>query len=250
MKYLLALVLALGIGWFLGPPVGEDVMSRILERGRVTDGWTVRTDIGDYEGHWLFRSVIARAGLGALVPQEALYYRNGVDANGEPLDGAHVYYLRFGPPSANIHGSLPPANAFWSITPYDVETLRLTENPINRFQLGDRTEGISFDGSGGLTIVLSHEEPSFGAENWLPTPAGAFDLVLRAYEPDNSMLSGRWQPPALCRADQPCAGASIQSLSGRRLSAEEWQEGDETATDVMDTASEDPVIEPGEGSSK
>ena len=49
-------------------------------------------------------------------------------ANGETLDGSkHNYTLTF------AKDSLPPVNAFWSVTMYDGKTQFLIDNSINRY---------------------------------------------------------------------------------------------------------------------
>ena len=59
------------------------------------------------------------------------------------------------------------------------------------------------DADGGLTIHLRHGEPSDPAAraNWLPAPEAGFYLCLRAYIPRPEMLDGRYDLPAIERAD-------------------------------------------------
>ncbi len=193
MRIVIVILLAAVLGWLAGPFVGERVLSRILERQAVTDGWAVNYHLGAYEGRWLLRSMVARVGLGALVPEEALYFRTSVDADGALFSGANAYTLRF------AADDIPPADAFWSLTVYHTDTLQLVENPIQRYQLGDRTPGLLYAEDGSLTIYLSRAEPAQGPANWLPTPEGDFDVLLRAYEPSQAMLDGTWMPPAVTR---------------------------------------------------
>jgi hypothetical protein len=35
--------------------------------------------------------------------------------------------------------------------------------------------------------------------NWLPAPAGPFLLILRTYEPDATLLAGRYKVPPVVR---------------------------------------------------
>ncbi|HOV77276.1 MAG TPA: DUF1214 domain-containing protein, partial [Sedimentisphaerales bacterium] len=46
---------------------------------------------------------------------------------GAPLTGANNYTLRFAP------GQLPPVNAFWSVTMYEMPQSLLVANPVNRY---------------------------------------------------------------------------------------------------------------------
>jgi Protein of unknown function (DUF1214) len=81
-------------------------------------------------------------------PQEALYSIANTDANGEPLPGTRKYLLRF--PA----GQLPPVDAFWSITIYHADTRLMVHNPINRYSIGDRTNGLAYSDDGSLTIAI------------------------------------------------------------------------------------------------
>ena len=91
------------------------------------------------------------------------------------MTAERVYTLAFPP------DELPPAEAFWSLTAYDVGDLTLVENPLNRFQIGDRARGLEYEEDGALVIVLSAHEPKGGVTNWLPVAEGRFDLVEDGY---------------------------------------------------------------------
>jgi hypothetical protein len=67
-------------------------------------------------------------GIYANSKAEALYPIYRVDAAGEKLDAAkNRYTLRFPP------GQLPPVNAFWSATMYDLPQSLLVANRLNRY---------------------------------------------------------------------------------------------------------------------
>lgn len=151
---------------------------------------------GGFGHEHLLRAFIARQGIGALSPQEAIYPRCESDDQGRPLTGEHRHVLRFAP------GQLPPVKAFWSITLYDSRDYMLVDNSIHRYAIGDRTPGLVKDADGGLSLCLQHTPPTDGKEraNWLPTPAGAYFLCLRAYMPEAAMLDGRYVLPAPSRA--------------------------------------------------
>ena len=59
--------------------------------------------------------------------EEAIYPVYFVDAANQKLDGANRYTLRFAP------GQLPPVNAFWSLTMYELPASLLFANPLNRY---------------------------------------------------------------------------------------------------------------------
>ncbi|MFC9393692.1 hypothetical protein ACFTWS_11065 [Streptomyces sp. NPDC057027] len=49
---------------------------------------------------------------------------------------------------------------------------------------------------GGFGRFRHYSEP-FGPANWLPAPDGPFDLVVRLYGPEPSVLDGSWRLPPL-----------------------------------------------------
>src|SRR5204862_7102195 len=97
-------------------------------------------------------------------------------------------------------GQLPPVDAFWSITMYRLPQRLLVANPLERYSIGDRTEGLRRGADGSLEIIIQHGSPGKDSEsNWLPAPAGDFTLILRAYLPRKEFLDGSWKLPAIKR---------------------------------------------------
>lgn len=142
---------------------------------------------------YLRRAAAALGGLWGNHAYEAAYAPVYLDANGEDLNGANDYLLHLSP--------LPPVRAFWSLTMYSVPDFYLVANEINRFSIGDRTEGLHYEPDGSLKIYLSSTAPADPrlAANWLPTPAGKFRPMLRMYEPGTEVLDGRYKFPAIVR---------------------------------------------------
>ena len=158
-------------------------------------GWTLQTGkIGRYGADFVLRAVTARVGLWANTPDEAFYPYADQDGSGRRLDGArHRYVLHF------AKDKIPPARAFWSLTMYDKD-LFLYDNELDRYALGDRSEGLERDADGGLTIYLQHVRPAAGrVANWLPAPATRFTVTLRLYDPPKRALDGTWKPPGIRR---------------------------------------------------
>jgi len=74
----------------------------------------------------------------------------------------------------------------------------LSDNPINRYSIGDRSPGLKYNTDGSLTLYLQHESPGKEKENnWLPAPNGHFTTTIRAYRPRDEITSGEWVPPNL-----------------------------------------------------
>ena len=78
---------------------------------------------------------------------------------------------------------------------YDLD-FHLVVNPIHRYSIGDRTQGLKRDPDGGLTMYVQHDNPDPDEEsNWLPAPASPFYMVLRAYQPSSEIIKQAWEPP-------------------------------------------------------
>ena len=168
---------------------------------RVVNGWSMNTDtMGVYGNYYLKRAIVAQAGLGANLPEDAIYPINLADEAGKPLDGASKYTLHFD------KGNMPPANAFWSVTLYDAEGFQVA-NSLNRFAVSSWMPfKYNFDGS--LDLYFQNENPGKDKEaNWLPAPKGPFNLTMRVYAPRSEALTGRWNPPPVARM-QPATGAA------------------------------------------
>ena len=99
-----------------------------------------------------------------------------------------------------IPGDRPlPVDGFWSLSlyaPTPEGEFFFVENPIGRHAIGDRTPGLVRDPDGGVTLHLAHDDPGDARRaNWLPAPAGPYDLILRCYLPAKELLDGRRRPP-------------------------------------------------------
>jgi hypothetical protein len=151
-------------------------------------------NMGNFFQDYLTRARIAVSGLAALPTAEAMYLA-ALSPDGL-FDGDGLWRLRF------AAGTLPPVDAFWSLTMYAAEpngALFLAGNSINRYTIGDRTLGLAFDADGSLDLWISRTDPG-GARtaNWLPAPAnGPFITILRAYLPREELVTQRYVPPAI-----------------------------------------------------
>jgi len=163
---------------------------------RVVNGWQMNTDtVGVYGTYYLKRAIVAQFGLGANLPEDAVYPLNIGDADGKPLTGASQYLLHFG------KNEIPPAKAFWSVTLYDKDGFP-TANDLKRNAIGDRDD-LQFNADGSLDLYIQHASPGAKNEsNWLPAPTGDFNLTMRVYSPKREVLDGSWAPPAIRQAAQ------------------------------------------------
>jgi hypothetical protein len=164
-----------------------------IDTGKVTSG----DMLGSREvlkNNYLYRMGGAVVGIYGNSRQEAMYPIYTVDASGEKLDASkNRYVLRFAP------GELPPVNAFWSLTMYEMPSSLLVANPLDRYLINSpMLPGLKRDSDGGVTLYVQRESPGKDREsNWLPAPAGPFMAVMRLYWPKSEALSGQWKQPPL-----------------------------------------------------
>jgi len=162
---------------------------------RVANGWSMNTDsMGVYGNNYLKRAIVAQMGLGANLPEDAIYPLNLADDTGSPLDGGNRYVLRFS------KEELPPVDAFWSVTLYDNDGFQVA-NEINRFAVSSWMP-FARNPDGSLELLIQNANPGKEKEaNWLPAPKGAFNLCLRLYAPRSEALTGKWNPPPVRKVD-------------------------------------------------
>jgi hypothetical protein len=178
----------------------KDAQMEIDARRRSLAG---RTDMLFGTREFLKNDYVARAtgtqvGIGANSRDEAMYPILDKDASGQPLDARqHRYVLRF------AKGQLPPVNAFWSITMYDVPKQLLVKNPLGRYLINSpMLPTLHPDADGGLSIYIQASSPGKAKEsNWLPAPAGPFMVALRYYWPKPELLNAQWVTPPVERTD-------------------------------------------------
>jgi hypothetical protein len=169
------------------------MVSKLPTLARVVNGWSMSTDtIGVYGNYYLKRAIVAQVGLGANLPEDAIYPFNLGDESGKPLNGANKYTLHFN------RGDTPPANAFWSVTLYDTGGFQVA-NPVNRFAVSSWMP-FKYNTDGSLDLYFQNESPGLDKEaNWLPAPKSPFNLTMRLYGPKSEALSGNWNPPPVTR---------------------------------------------------
>lgn len=176
------------------PAAGQSLMKwKGPSLARVVNGWSMNTDtMGVYGNYYLKRAMIAQQGLGANLPEDAIYPLNLTDSEGQPLEGGNTYRIHFD------KSQIPPAMAFWSITLYDNEGFQVA-NELDRYALSSWMPFI-YNADGSLDLYFQNESPGQGLENnWLPAPKGPFNLTMRLYAPASDALTGKWNPPPVLR---------------------------------------------------
>ena len=199
----------------VGYRAGVEKLEYLTHHGSspVNNGWTVGLHMFDYnvydlglgtrdEDEWKItdparriaeRAIAVRLGLWGNHGYEAVYAQAFTDIDGGQLTGDNTYAVTF--------TRLPPVDAFWSVTLYDIPRYYLVANPIDRYSIGDRTPGIRYGQDGVFTITISAGEPAdpTARANWLPAPADPYRLVLRLYIPGHAVLDGSYPFPKINR---------------------------------------------------
>jgi len=167
---------------------GFNILLERSKAGEVTSGDVFGTR-EHLKNNYLYRMGAAVLGIYGNSIDEAMYPTYYVDADGQNLDGANRYTLRFAP------GQLPPVNAFWSLTMYELPANLLSANPLNRYLLNSpMLPQFKRDADGGLTFYLQNDSPGKAKEsNWLPAPKGPFSVVMRLYWPKTEAIEGEWK---------------------------------------------------------
>jgi hypothetical protein len=150
----------------------------------------------DLKGNYLYRMAGAALGIYGNTAAEAIYPATAFDSTGQALTGANQYTYHF------ASGQMPPVNAFWSLTMYELPQSLLVANPMDRYLINSPMESsLVKDPDGGITLYLQKESPGLDKEaNWLPAPPGPFQVVLRLYWPKPDALNGTWKAPQPVKA--------------------------------------------------
>jgi hypothetical protein len=176
----------------IAPAAAQSLMEwKVPTLARVVNYWSMNTDtMGVYGNYYLKRAIVAQLGLGANLPEDAIYPLNLADEAGKPLDGASKYTIHFD------KGATPPVNAFWSLTLYDSHGFQVA-NSLNRFAVSSWMP-FKYNPDGSLDLYFQNENPGTDKEvNWLPAPNGPFNLTMRLYSPKSDALTGKWNPPPI-----------------------------------------------------
>jgi hypothetical protein len=163
--------------------------------GETTNGWRY-TFAGGRAGHDLaLRAALAKYVIGAQLSDQVIYPNTSVDEADRPLSGDSRYVLHF------EKGQQPAALVFWNLAMYAPDML-FVENEIHRYSIGSTTDGLTENADGSLTLHIQKDRPAKDkAANWLPAPAGPFNMTMRFYGPRTSVLDGSYRLPPVTRVD-------------------------------------------------
>jgi len=123
-------------------------------------------------------------------PQEEALYPALTTVDGKPLNAMHDYVIRMS------GDQLPPTDAFWSLTLYDMANGFFIPNDRKKYSVGENA-GMKLDEDGGIEIYIAAEKPEgVPEENWLPINRDEAELsgIFRIYAPDLEKMKN-WSPP-------------------------------------------------------
>jgi len=139
----------------------------------------------DERAAWFYEAVGAGADMAPKHPGPSSAYMGAYqDKAGDWLDGASSYRLHV-PPDA-------PANLFWSVTLYDVDTRSLL---VNEQKIADRSSRMDLkkNADGSVDIYCGPVAPAGLESNWIPTvPGKNWFAYFRFYEPTEPYFEKSW----------------------------------------------------------
>jgi hypothetical protein len=184
-------------GFSLVPKIANEKIMLWLKEGivagdmKLENGWLFTTKTGIYGVNYIQRALITAIGLGANLPQDAVYPTSEGPSILSSYTGEKKYVMHFN------KGEFPPVNGFWSLTMYDKDYF-FVPNPINRQSISPR-QNLKPNADGSVDLYIQNESPGPEMEsNWLPAPKDKFILMMRLYWPKEtppSILNGTWKIP-------------------------------------------------------
>lgn len=166
----------------------EDTFANAAE---IVNGWRYQMGGGRAGFNYAMRAAFAAKSTGANVAEEILYPNTRVDDKGAPLSGANRYVLHFD------KDQIPPVSVFWNLNMFDDEQFFI-ENDFKRYSIGSTTDGLKSNPDGSITILIQKDKPA-DTSNWLPAPAGSFNLTMRLYGAQTPILNGSYRLPSVKR---------------------------------------------------
>ena len=143
----------------------------------------------DGRAAWFYEAVTNDPAMhGQKTGKGQVYLAAYKDKDGDWLDGGTNYVLHV-PADA-------PAEAFWSVTAYEVSTRTLINN---KYEVADRSSrmDLAMNSDGSVDIYFGPGKPMGDkAKNWIPTePGRAWFPYFRLYSPKKAFLDRTWVLP-------------------------------------------------------
>jgi hypothetical protein len=158
-----------------------------------SSNWVFFDDIGAWGTRYADRSATTAYLQYSNTLATAAYFQAFRDRSGAPLNASrHGFVLTF------AKRQLPRAKRFWSLTAYLPKSITLVRNRARKYLVASYTPGLRTSRDGSVSIYMAASKPpGVPAANWLPVPAGPFNVVLRVYGPKGRAAHGTYAPPAI-----------------------------------------------------
>jgi hypothetical protein len=143
----------------------------------------------DERAAWFYEAIFLTRGMISQTPGFGQAYLGAYhDRDGRPFDGGVSYHLQV-PPDV-------PAEQFWSITLYDVDTRGLIRNKEEVADRHPREPGLIRSADGSVDLYFAPAAPVGLENNWIPTVTGrAWFAWFRLYAPLQPYFDRTWRPP-------------------------------------------------------
>lgn len=140
----------------------------------------------DERAAWFYEAVTNDPAMhGHRTGEGQVYMATYKDADGDWLDGGQNYVFHVDPDA--------PAEAFWSLTVYEVATRTIIQN---EYGIADRSSrmDLTYNDDGSTDIYIGPDKPEGeNAKNWIPTePGRAWFPYFRLYSPKQAFLDQTW----------------------------------------------------------
>ena len=186
--YAVDVVLGLAIGAVLALFLGGLILTfGTVKELTIQNNWYALMNFGQSDENWFQLSCDSYLDPAVNAPEEAIYWWCTKDGDGNNLNSANNYVIHF--PA----GETPPNNAFWSLTMTDTAR-RMVANDAGIYSVSSHS-GLVPNADGSIDIYIQSTAPAGHESNWLPAPAGNFELGMRIYWPGPAALSGEYQMP-------------------------------------------------------
>ena len=155
--------------------------------------WTTQSNGAQFGLDYLTRTSCAKANIFVNKPVETKYFYQDRDSAAHRLNGKSKYTVTY------AKGEIPPVKGFWSLTLYNQHHF-FFPNDLKRYSLGTKNKTLKYNEDGSLTLYVQSAAPEASKmSNWLPAPKEDFSLYQRCYWPEESILNGGWNPPAVVK---------------------------------------------------
>lgn len=177
-------------------------------KGDLVKGADMHGTRAELKNNYLNRAYGAMTDMYGASPQEILSISYKLDSEFKVLNGANHYTIRF------EKDKLPPANAFWSLTMYELPGQLLVDNPVKRYTIDSTmvSQMVTDPTDGSVTIFIQKDSP--GSEPMpktaeaAPKAADAAPKAVDAVKPATAPKAASAAPAPATEAAKPAKIAS------------------------------------------